>query len=124
MNRKGTAMVEAAVVFPMVILTVMALIYMFQIFFRETEIRADMHKALRAESGKCCQTLQYQENIQSPFPIYRKGERLYCRGTLQSKERGILKAGEKMLYSDKYLDDERNFIRKIDLIPQREFYDE
>ena len=124
MNRKGTTMVEAAVVFPMVILAVMALIYMLQIFFKETEMRADMHKALRAESGKYCQTLQYQKNIQSPFPIYRKGDRLYCRGTLKSREKGILKAGEKMLYSEKYLDDEREFIRTIDLLSQKERYDE
>lgn len=116
MNRKGSVMAEAALVFPLVILTVAALIYMFQIFFRHTEVRAGMHRALRAESGRICETLQYGEPVQPPFPIYRKGSRLYCRGTLRSKSKGILDAQEKTFLSEKYVDDERDYIRRIELL--------
>ncbi len=106
-------------IFPLVILTVAALIYIAQIFYRQTEIRAEMHKALRAESGKICGTLSYREPPDQPFPIYQKGLKVCSYGTLAFKKKGILAAGEKVFFSEKYLDDERAFIRKADLIQKR-----
>ena len=41
-------MVEAALVFPLIILTVVALIHMLVFLYQQTELRARMHIALRA----------------------------------------------------------------------------
>ena len=55
-NKKGTAMVEAALVFPIVILSVCGVIYMLIFFYETAETRAAMHTVLKAESGKTTHT--------------------------------------------------------------------
>jgi hypothetical protein len=49
-SKRGTAMVEAAVVFPLVIASVMAIIYLMINLYSFTALRASLHVALRAEA--------------------------------------------------------------------------
>ena len=116
MNRKGNATVEAALIFPLVILSVVALIYMLLYFYRLTEIRTEMHIALRAESGRIRETVFYEKEPKEPFPVYRKAGCLYSSGTVTFTETGLLKAGKKELSAKKYVIDEAEFIRLTDLL--------
>jgi hypothetical protein len=50
-NKRGTAMVEAAIVFPLVIASVMAVIYLLINLYSFTALRSALHVALRAEAG-------------------------------------------------------------------------
>lgn len=120
MNKKGTVMAEAAMVFPIVILAVAALIFVFQFFYQQTEMRVEIHKALRAESGEIHGTMKYHRKPETPFPVYRKGGTLCCYGTMKSKKKWFLEKQEKELMSEKYLDDEKQFVRMADLIKQKE----
>lgn len=109
-------MVEAALIFPLMILSVMALIYMLLYFYQLTEIRTEMHIALRAESGRISETVFYEKEPKEPFPVYRKTDHLYSSGTLTFTETGLLKAGKKNMYARKYTIDEAEFIRLMDLL--------
>lgn len=107
-------------VFPILILAVTVLISIFQFFYQLTEIRVEMHKALRAESGKLCGTMEYHKEPELSFPVYRKGGKLYCYGTLKSGEKWFLDRQEKNLMSEKYLDDEKKIVRMVDFIKKGE----
>jgi hypothetical protein len=48
-NKRGTTMVEAAIVFPLVIASVMAVIYLMINLYSFTALRSALHVALRAE---------------------------------------------------------------------------
>lgn len=113
-------MVEAATVFPIVILAVAALIFILQFFYQLTEMRVEMHKALRSESGKRYGTMQYHKEPEPSFPVYRKGGKLYCYGTLKSGQKWFLDRQEKELKSEKYLDDEKQIVRMVDFIKKGE----
>lgn len=113
-------MVEAAMVFPLVILTVMALISMMVFFYQQTETRARMHIALRAESGKASKTVEYLTKAEAVYPIYKKSGQMHCQGTMSFFTNGLLNEREKGLSASKYIDRETNFIRYVDLIRQKE----
>ncbi|MDR2770492.1 MAG: hypothetical protein LBB57_00480 [Clostridiales Family XIII bacterium] len=49
-NKRGTTLVEAAIVFPLVIASVMAVIYLMINLYSFTALRASLHVALRAEA--------------------------------------------------------------------------
>lgn len=109
-------MVEAALIFPMVILTVTALIYILLFFYQMTDTRAKMHIALRSESGKINETVFYEKDPEEPFPIYRKGEELNSYGVICFTQEGILKRQKKELSARKFLIDEVRNIRLADLL--------
>lgn len=120
MGRKGNAAVEAAMVFPLVILSVVALIYMMLYFYQQTETRAEMHIALRAENGRLTETVFYGKEPKEPFPVYRKAGRIYSQGTLTFTKTGLLRSGGKELFARKYIVDEAGFIRLTDLLKEEE----
>lgn len=81
MNRKGTAMVEAAVVFPMVILTVMALIYMFQIFLEKQKYGPTCIKRCGQRAGSAVRRFNIKKTFNLPFRFTGK-ESGYTAGGL------------------------------------------
>lgn len=115
MNKKGTSTVEAAIVFPLVILVVLALISILIFFYQLTESNVKMHLALRAESGRLSGTIHYRNEEDAPFPIYERERRVYSRVSLTFFSRGLLQSLSKDLYAYKYADNEQNFIRRTDL---------
>lgn len=113
-------MVEAALVFPLVILTVAALIQMLVFFYQLAETGAHMHMALRAESGRISKTVEYAPRIEAKFPIDKRGKQVYYLGTMTFMEKGILKKFEKQLSAQKYIDHETDFVRMVDLTKKKE----
>ena len=51
-NKRGTAMVEAAIVFPLTIAAIMAMIYMMINIYCLTALKSHIHVTLRAEAGE------------------------------------------------------------------------
>lgn len=117
-------MVEAALVFPLVILTVVALIHMLVFFYQLTEAGANMHMALRAESGRISKTVECEPCAKTEFPIYKRAKELYCLGNKTFLERGILKNLEKSLSAKKYVDQEADFVRTVDWLRAKERADD
>lgn len=115
MNKKGTSMVEAAVVFPLVILAVAALIQILVFFYQLTETNVKMHLALRAESGSISQTVIYETAEEPPFPVYKAGNRLYYSARLSFLEKGILRQIHKDIAARHYINRESAAIRSFDL---------
>ncbi len=124
MNKRGATMVEAALVFPLVILTVAALIHMLVFFYQLAETRANMHMALRAESGRISKTVKCEPSAEPVFPIYKKATEVYCLGNKTFMERGLLKKLEKPLSAKKYVDHEADFVRTVDLVMRKDREDE
>lgn len=113
-KKKGGTIVEAAMVFPLVILAVLTLIYILIFFYQVTETNVKMHLALRAESGKLSETLDYGEQPEAPYPVYKKAGSVCYKGTLSFLEAGLLKSLYKEISASKYVDDERAFIRLME----------
>ena len=59
-NRKGTTMVEAAVVMPLVILSIMALIYLLLNIYSTVALQSHIHLLLREESGMKSTMVKYE----------------------------------------------------------------
>lgn len=55
-SKKGSAMVEAALVFPIVILTAITLLYIMLSYYSEAESISRLQIELRAEAGCCAET--------------------------------------------------------------------
>ncbi len=113
-------MVEAALVFPLVILTVVAVIQMLLFFYQLVETEANMHMALRVESGRISETSECAPQIKTKFPVYQRGTEVYFLGNMAFMDRGILKSLEKQLSARKYVDHEADFVRIVDLVNQKE----
>lgn len=120
MNKKGTTMVEAAVVFPLVILVIMAVIYILIFLFQQAETQSKMHIALRKESGILSKTVVYQMRIDEKYPIYKKSKQVCFQGELHFRKRGILKSLDKPISAYGYIVDEREYVRYLDLVKQKE----
>ncbi len=90
MNRRGSTMVEAAVVFPLVILTVITCILICMFCYDQTAEQCRMHMAMRAQAGEltgrtvCLRDIGPWEGQLSPgrSGIFR---------TINGKERIIMK---------------------------------
>ncbi|MDR3294807.1 MAG: hypothetical protein LBT26_03110 [Clostridiales Family XIII bacterium] len=50
-SKRGTAMVEAAIIFPLMIAAVMAVIYLMVNLYSLTALQASLHTTLRAQAG-------------------------------------------------------------------------
>lgn len=113
-------MVEAALVFPIVILSVCGVIYMLIFFYETAETRAAMHTVLKAESGKTTHTVTYLTPISTDFSVYRKNRKLYCETERKFSPAGILGEQTKRMRAEKYIDDEAQRIRYLDLVEKKE----
>lgn len=101
-------------VFPLVILAVFSLIHILVFFYQITETNVKMHLALRAESGRLSETLNYGQQPETPYPFYTKAGTVCCKGSIRFLETGILKSLDKEISASKYVDDERAFIRLME----------
>lgn len=115
MNKKGSAVVEAAMVFPVMLLAVIAVLYMLIYFYNQVDKQVELHITLRSENGKICDNMYYENRICNNLSVYRKGALLYGYSTISMEEKGILEGREKLLYGEKYLIDETLVVRMADL---------
>lgn len=119
MNKKGGAIVEAALVFPVMILTIVAVLCMLVYFWGQINAHAAMHTDLRAESGRICDNFQYVDH-ESEVSFYRSVQGIYSYDTVQLKKQGILKERKKEIQARKYLIDEVQLIWITDLMKKKE----
>lgn len=113
MNKKGGAIVESVMVFPLVVFSLMALIYMMIYFYDQLENRVDMHIMLRAECGEVCDNMDYGDRGESAVPIYKKAQQLSSYDVISITGNEMLNAHSKSIEARKYLIDEVKFIRSI-----------
>lgn len=63
-SKKGSAMVEATMIFPMVIASVVAVLYIIIGLYLSLSLQASLHLALRKECGEISQTVYRVEQIE------------------------------------------------------------
>ncbi|MEG2344500.1 MAG: hypothetical protein RSB81_01000 [Anaerovoracaceae bacterium] len=90
MNSKGNTMVEATLVFPLVILAVISIIYILVALYTQVYTQAQMHIALREESGIQTKTVEYLGEVKADFPITKANGYVYYQGELKLKKGGVL----------------------------------
>jgi hypothetical protein len=118
MNRKGGAMIEAALVLPLVILSIFAIIGILMFLFEEAAAQADLHGGIRFDAGK--QTGTYHGWTRSQKVVAERGFRgVYpvVEGTSSVVFEGakILPGPvKKPLQAHIYIVDERKYIRYVD----------
>ena len=116
MNKKGNAMVESAMIFPLVILTVVALIYIMIYFYGQLSDKVDMHVTLRAESGEICENMHYKTIDDYGFTVYKEAQQIYSNGNLHMDKAVLLNVREKNFSARKYLIDETEYVRLVRLL--------
>jgi hypothetical protein len=117
----GTTMVEAAVVFPLVILSVAAVICILLFLFDETVTHARLHAAVRAASGKGTETVLVYRNV--PGVIRTFADRRGMRPVQRAEETAAARGGgllprrlQKRIGSSAYEVNEKRFIRNVDFV--------
>lgn len=118
MNQKGNTMVEAALVFPIIILSLMAVIGILIFLFKEAASQAELHLVIRTEAGHQTGTFHGQPGSSSVsvgwgisgIHSITKGESLVSYGG-----DGILsRVVAKPITGYQYLTDERKYARYVD----------
>lgn len=134
-NKKGATMVEAALIYPMILAATMAVIYILISLYSATSIRAHIYTFLRAESLSITETgeqahlknnaLVFSDKyssaaFRSKISITKEKHLLYStlNGSVNHTYKGnaMLLSKTKMQYGKLYVIDEKEYIRKIDLI--------
>lgn len=93
-NKRGNYIVEAAVVFPVIVLATITSVLIIMFFYSQMTERSSMHIALRAEAGTITQTTVYCGGSDWDGEIYsdRKaiGGEIYGKKYLLMSNKGIL----------------------------------
>ncbi len=118
-SKKGSAMVEATMIFPMVIASVVAVLYIIIGLYLSLSLQASLHLALRKECGEISQTVyrveqieefQYEEEKLGLRPIIKmEAERDYRVSKLFTKDISRTEKGRS------YVLDEAESIRILSL---------
>lgn len=118
MDQKGGVMVEAALVFPMIILALMAVITILTFLFEEAATQAEVHLVIRTEAGHQTGTFHGQpgsSNVTIDKSI--KGFQSIMKGStfLTFEGSGMLSgAFHKPITGYQHLTDERKYVRYMD----------
>ena len=122
-DRRGTIMVEAAVILPIVVLAVMAVIYTLIFMNRQVSVRAGMHMALWAERGAVSKTATTGSGYDAKFPVYSRkaavGGTVYYSGSLSFMKRGLLNGYVRKSEGRLYWIREKELIRGADIIDEK-----
>lgn len=116
MNKRGSAIAGAVMVFPVVILTVAALICIMTYFYKQLNDRVDMHIMLRAEGGSICGNMYYSNVNERDFSIYKEAQQIYSSYVTVSDADWMLMGRKKEIGARKYLVDESDFVRMTSVI--------
>jgi hypothetical protein len=116
MNKKGGAIAEAAIVFPVVIAVVVTLIYILITLYVDASYTARDHIALRIEAGRLTETVGRADGLREVTPFDRFGSKpFYEQAVISEGSNSILLF--KQLTTDRgslYAIKETNYIRKVD----------
>lgn len=111
MNKRGSAIVESVMIFPLVILVIFALVYMMIYFYQQLEDQVDLHIMLRAESGEISNNMFYGDRQEHGFPVYKEAQQIFSYSIVGIEHRGLLQSRSKQINGRKYLIDEVKIVR-------------
>ena len=114
-SKRGGAIAEAAIVFPVVILVLMTVIYILIAMYTDASESAKNHMALRMESGSRTETVERANGFVPVMPDDRFG-RLPFQQQADISER--IRFPDRILFTDSsrvYVIDEVSYIRRVDL---------
>lgn len=134
-NKKGSTMVEAALVYPMILAATMAVIYILISLYCATSIKAYLYTFLRAEGLLTTETgeqthlknnaLIFSDKysraaFRSKISLTKENHLLYAtlNGSINHTYKGnaLLFSKTKTQYGRLYVIDEKEYMRKVDLI--------
>jgi hypothetical protein len=128
MNQKGGTMVEAALVFPFIILSLMTIIVILMFLFEEAAAQAELHLVIRTEAGRLNGTFHGKTGSSSVSIVSSiKGIHRVMNGKSSITFEGtkiIPRGFIKPITGYQYLIDERKYSRYIDFFTQEEINDE
>lgn len=116
-NKRGSAVVEASMVFPIVIAAVIAVIYIVICLYSSLSFQTGMQLSVRQESGKQSETVFRADSFQKmPVKESRIGisRILYAEGKNNYKMKGMISATvSRTDYCRVYIIDETEVVRKV-----------
>ena len=115
-SKRGSAIAEAAVVFPAVAVAVLAVVYILISLYLDASYAARDHLALRKESGVRTETVGKPDGYGSLAPEDKFGRKPFRE---QAEITEGMKFPDSLLLTDRgrvYIVDETGYIRKIDLL--------
>ncbi|MCL2437457.1 MAG: pilus assembly protein [Clostridiales bacterium] len=115
-SKRGSAIAEAAVVFPIVIIAVLTVVYILIVLYTDAAESARDHLALRNESDTRTETVDRRNNFINVTPEDRFG-RMPFQETVDIFDGARLL--DRLLFTDRsrvYVIDEVAYIRRIDLM--------
>ena len=127
MNKKGGTMIEAALVFPLIILSLMGIIGILMFLVEDAAGQAGLHQVLRSEAGTKTNTYLGHQGL-SKAAVGEEFRGIYCvvtgKVSIAFDGSGILsRSFRKPLMGYQYLTDERKYARYIDLFNLEDKYD-
>jgi hypothetical protein len=128
MNKRGGTMIEAAVVFPLVILSLMGIICILMFLVEDATGQAGLHQALRWEAGAKTGNYLGPEGS-SKAAVGEEFRGMYHvvsgKASIAFEGSGILsRSFRKSLTGYQYLTDERKYAQYIDLFNLEDNHDE
>lgn len=119
-SRRGSSMVEAAVVFPVVILVLFAMIVAMVFLFEETQAAASVRKAVVRQAGLSAGTVQLLQADEAAVSVFSDIYRVKpCAGGERtvSFHAGVpgVKGRSRTLSAHQYVCNEKTQIRLLDL---------
>jgi hypothetical protein len=124
MNQKGGAMVEATLVFPIIILSLMAIIGILLFLYEEAATQAELHLVIRTEVGRQTGTFQGKQGSSSvSLDKGFKGIHSVINGStaVTFAEITMLTHGfRKPITSYQHMTDERKYARYVDFFAPEE----
>ena len=114
-SKRGGAIAEAAIVFPVVISVVVTVIYILIAMYTEASYAARDHIALRAESGRMTETVERENWTGHMSPLDRYGRKPFVEQANMA-ETGVRNFNKKLWADNGRLNvvDEAEFIRMVD----------
>lgn len=90
-SKRGTYLIEAAVVFPIVIFTLLTLIMIVMYFYDCAASQSDMHRFLRKEAGDATgKTICYSFDVEDDFYVQHERRRITAYKDVSMLHRGLL----------------------------------
>lgn len=123
MNNKGSTIVEAALVFPIILLSLMTLISILMFLFEDSAAQADLHTVIRREAGKETGTF-ISHSGSSRVVVYDGIRGIYrvMNGSSSATFEGggiLSRSFQKPVTGYLYMTDERKYARYIDFFGSR-----
>ena len=115
-NKRGSAIAEASIVFPVVIVAVLMVIYILIVLYTDASEGVRDRVALRNEAGLKTETIERKEGIFGIMPEDKFGQKPFLEAVEISESMRLL---DKLLLTDRsrvYVIDEVEYIRRVNFI--------